>query len=197
MSRSGPISTPFGSTAVSDLAQDAEIREVTSERWNDFKALFESRGAPKHCWCMAWRGSAKERESKASRKAGMRKRIKGSVAVGLLAYVEGEPVGWCSVAPRDTYRPLGGVEDDDVGVWSIVCFFVLRDYRGEGLMRALLRAAIDHARGKGARVLEAYPVGPDSPSYRFMGFLEEFEALGFEEEKMAGTRRHVVRLPLE
>lgn len=182
---------------MNDLAHDADIREVTAERSSDFEALFESRGAPKYCWCLAWRGSAKERESKASRKAAMRKRIKDGVPVGLLAYVEGEPVGWCSVAPRDTYRPLGGVEDGDEGVWSIVCFFVLRDYRGKGLMRALLRAAIDHARAKGGRVVEAYPVDPDSPSYRFMGLLEEFEAVGFEEEKMAGKRRHVVRLHLD
>lgn len=176
---------------------DADIREVTAERWDDFDALFESRGAPRYCWCMAWRGSPEERESNASRKVGMRERVQGGVPVGLLAYVEERPVGWCSVAPRDTYRPLGGVEDDDEGVWAIVCFFVLRDHRGEGLMRALLGAAVDHAREQGARVVEAYPVDPDSPSYRFMGFVEEFEGLGFVEEKMAGTRRHVMRLPLD
>jgi GNAT superfamily N-acetyltransferase len=159
-----------------------EIREVTAKRWDDVVALFDSPGAPKYCWCMAWRGSADERESNASRKAAIRKRIRDEVPVGLLAYVEDRPVGWCSVAPRDTHRPLGGVDDDDLGIWSIVCFFVLRDHRGKGLMRALLRAAVDHAREKGARVVEAYPVDPDSPSYRFMGFVEEFEVLGFDEE---------------
>jgi hypothetical protein len=45
-------------------------------------------------------------------------------------------------------------------------------------------------------VLEAYPVSPDSPSYRFMGFVPAFEARGFAPAGMAGTRRHVMRLAL-
>jgi hypothetical protein len=63
-------------------------------------------------------------------------------------------------------------------------------------MRALLDAAAAHARENGAKTLEAYPVDPDSPSYRFMGFVPTFAAMGFRETGMAGTRRHVMRLDL-
>ncbi|WP_292633096.1 GNAT family N-acetyltransferase, partial [Mesorhizobium sp.] len=78
---------------------------------------------------------------------------------------------WCSVAPRETYRKLSKQQDDsETGIWSIVCFYVPRALRGGGLASALLDAAIDHAFGKGARVIEAYPVDEAAPSYRFMGF---------------------------
>ena len=60
----------------------------------------------------------------------------------------------------------------------------------------LLRAAIAYARREGAKIVEAYPVDPDSPSYRFMGLVSRFEKAGFEEIGRAGSRRHVMRLSL-
>ena len=177
-----------------------EVREVTADLWSDFKGLLESRGAPKNCWCMVWRGTPKERADKATRRAGMQDRIRNGTPVGLLGYLGGEPIGWCSVAPRRTYRDLGGVKakpEEEGAIWSIVCFYVKRDHRGTGLFDQLLKAAVVHARERGARVVEAYPVDPDSPSYRFMGFLPAFKSAGFREVKKAGKRRHVVRLEFE
>jgi GNAT superfamily N-acetyltransferase len=104
-------------------------------------------------------------------------------------------VAWCSIAPRDTYRRLGGVEaDGGERVWSLACFFVIRRLRGMGITARLIEAAVDHARRRGATVIEAYPVDPDSPSYRFMGFVPSFQSAGFDEVARAGTRRHVMRL---
>ena len=120
--------------------------------------------------------------------------------MGLLAYLQDEPVAWCSIAPRTTYRRLGGPEDpaeDPEKIWSLACFFVSRPARGQGLMTGLIQAAVEHARAKGAAVVEAYPVDPDSPSYRFMGFLPAFEAAGFQEVGRAGARRYVVRLRID
>ena len=75
---------------------------------------------------------------------------------------------------------------------------VARKARGIGVMTHLLGSAIIHARRRGAAVVvEAYPVDPDSPSYRFMGFVPTFEALGFEEVGRAGTRRHIMRLKIQ
>jgi len=108
-------------------------------------------------------------------------------------------MAWCSIAPRATYRRLGGADDfadDPDAVWSLVCFFVKRDYRGHGVTDQLLRAAIAHAGRRGAKIVEAYPVDPDSPSYRFMGFVRVFERAGFKNAGAAGTRRHVMRLEL-
>lgn len=177
------------------------FHEVDEARWADFERLFDGRGGPKACWCMVWRAEGAEtRQTKGpERKAAMEKRIRGGVPVGLLGYLEGEPVAWCSIAPRPTYRRLGGPEvagEDPERVWSLACFFAHRSLRGQGVTAQMIEAAVAHARAKGARVLEAYPVDPGSPSYRFMGYRPSFEAAGFRHVGAAGQRRNVMRLEL-
>lgn len=172
------------------------FRPVTKSTYADFEAFFLSPGAPKWCWCMVWRRSSAEAKHNDStgRKRQMMKRIAAGTPVGLLAYDNGEPVGWVSIAPRDTYRNLGGPEAKEGEViWSIACFYVPRKLRGEGLVRDLIAGAVKHAKKHGATVVEAYPVPPDAPSYRFMGFIPVFKEAGFEDIGMAGTRRHVMR----
>lgn len=183
-----------------NASADLEFHEVDVDRWKDLETLFEAKGGPSYCWCMAWRttgAEAKQLDSKGRKKA-LRQRVKNQVPVGLLAYREGSPVAWCSVAPRETFRPLGGPpEPTEAGkVWSVVCFYVPRAERRKGFMRALLQAAEKTARRHGAEVLEGYPVEYDSPSYRFMGFVSLFRDEGYEEVGKAGTRRHVVRRAL-
>jgi GNAT superfamily N-acetyltransferase len=173
------------------------FEEVTPDHWPDFERLFEGRGGPKSCWCMVWRTMpAGSRGDSAAKKQAISDRIVQRQPVGLLGYRGTEPVAWCSVAPRDTYRPLGGLDDDGTVVWSLVCMFVTREIRGAGVGKELIRAAAEHSRRQGAEILEAYPVEADSPSFRFMGFVPVFEALGFEEVGRAGSRRHVMRLDL-
>ncbi|WP_244494142.1 MULTISPECIES: GNAT family N-acetyltransferase [unclassified Mesorhizobium] len=160
-----------------------------------FETLFERPGAPKYCWCMAWRQSGREHVQGDGKKRQMMALIDASTPVGIVAELDGKTIGWCSVAPRGTYRKLSKQQDDgESGVWSIVCFYVPRVLRGGGLASALLDAAIDHAFAKGARVIEAYPVAEASPSYRFMGFRDMFASRGFRETGMASSRRHVMRL---
>jgi GNAT superfamily N-acetyltransferase len=170
--------------------------EVTKATRADFEQLFESKGGPSYCWCMAWRAVPNRQDaSNAERKREMIGRVEAGTPVGILAYQSGQPVGWCSVAPRQTYLRLSRQQDDgEAGVWSIVCFYVPRALRRGGLAAALLDAAVDHAFAKGATAVEAYPVDEDSPSYRFMGFRKMFEARGFRETGKAGSRRHVMRL---
>ncbi len=113
--------------------------------------------------------------------------------------LDGKPMAWCSVAPQRSYRELGGSRyplDASENVWSIACFFTARRLRGQGITRRLIGAAVDYAARNGATVVEAYPVEPDSPSYKFMGLVSSFEALGFQEVGKAGTRRRVIRLSL-
>ena len=174
------------------------FHEVDQSRWPDFERLFESRGGPKSCWCMVWRATSQEARHTdgASRKAAMAKRVAARVPVGLLGYLEGEPVAWCSLAPRSTFRRLVDDDSSDAGVWSITCFFVVRRFRGQGITQRIIQAAVTHARLHGASIVEAYPVAPDSPSYRFMGFVSVFEKAGFCEVGLAGTRRHVMRLKI-
>lgn len=174
---------------------DFAIKPVTRDNWSDLEALFETRGGPKYCWCMAWR-PMKDRVSAKNedRKAALQSLVKTGTPVGLLGYMQGKPVAWCSVAPRNTFTRLRDDQQDEEGVWSVTCFFVRRDHRGEGLAGRLLDAAAELARRSGARALEGYPVDPDSPSYRHMGFTPMFEDRGFREVARAGSRRHVLRL---
>jgi GNAT superfamily N-acetyltransferase len=180
---------------------DLTFHEVNESRWDDFERLFASRGGPKSCWCMVWRATGSEtRQTKgAERKAAMDARVRAGVPIGILGYLQDEPVAWCSIAPRPTYRRLGGPEvagQNPDSVWSLACFFAHRKLRGQGVTSQLIDAAVAHARAKGASVVEAYPVEPGSPSYRFMGYVPTFEAAGFAHVGAAGTRRHVMRLSL-
>lgn len=177
------------------------FREVDKSNFADFVHLFESRGGPKSCWCMVWRATsieAKHTDGK-SRRAALCSRVAAGVPIGILAYRDDGPLAWCSIAPRPTYRRLGGPDDytdNPEAVWSLACFFIKRAHRAQGICDQLLQEAIALARRRGARIVEAYPVAPDSPSYRFMGFVNLFERFGFEEIGTAGTRRHVMRLKL-
>lgn len=176
-------------------SDDLEFAAVTPERWSDLARLFEGRGGPSYCWCMVWREMpSDERGDNDAKRAALECRISAGEPVGVLAYEAGAPVAWCSVAPRETFRPLGGeAYDDNAAVWAIVCFFAVRSLRGTGISRRLIEAACDVASEAGATVIKAYPVDPDSPSYGFMGRVPTFLDAGFEELGMAGTRRHVMR----
>jgi hypothetical protein len=89
------------------------FHEVNSDRWNDLERLFQSPGGPKHCWCMVWRSMPRgeSRSNNQAKKAALERRVREGVPVGILGYLDGEPVAWCSIAPRATYRDLGGKSD--------------------------------------------------------------------------------------
>ncbi len=177
------------------MAGELEFAPVTADRWADLARLFERRGGPKYCWCMVWRElPSAQRGKPGAKRAALEDRVARGVPVGILAYANGEPVAWCSVAPRETYRPLGGGEyPEGASVWAVVCFFANRELRGRGIGARLLDAACAEAARAGADVIEGYPVDPDSPSYRFMGTRPVFLAAGFEEIGRVGKRRHAMR----
>ena len=149
---------------------------------------------------MAWRATPEEVKAAprgSDRKPLIKQRVDGRTTIGLVGYLAGEPVAWVSIAPRDTYRDLGGPEAEaGETIWSLACMYVQRKLRGQGFGNELVEAAKAYAQKRGATVLEAYPVDPKSPSYRFMGFVPVFERLGFETVGKAGSRRHVMRLAL-
>jgi len=174
-----------------------QIEPVTRANWSDLEALFESRGGPRYCWCMAWRPMEDRTSAKnQDRKTALYSLVEAGTPIGLLGYVQDEPVAWWSVGPRETFMRLRDDQQEENRVWSVTCFFVRRDYRGDGLSGRLLEAAVELARSNGARTLEGYPVDPDSPSYRHMGFTALFEQHGFRQVARAGSRRHVLRMEL-
>lgn len=177
--------------------KDITIKSVDQTTWDDFESLFESKGGPSYCWCMVWREieKGKSRSSKSDKKEALKNCVDHNIPVGLLAYKDSEPIAWCSIAPRDTYRSLGGDETKE-DVWSLVCFFIKKEYRRQHMSVELITAALKYAKRNGAKYVEAYPVKTDSPSYRFMGFVKTFEKAGFSFVKKAGTRRHVMTCKL-
>ena len=174
-----------------------KITPVDTTNWTDFETLFKSKGAPSYCWCMAWRMTKDElkKNNSTNRKKFIKQRVRSETPIGLLAYAEKEPIAWCSIAPRETYQRLDGDERLE-NVWSLVCFFIKKEFRDKGLIDFLIEKAKQYARTNGAKYLEAYPVETDSPSYRFMGFIKTFEKAGFNFVKKAGTRRHVMTYKL-
>jgi len=170
-----------------------KIKPVNKANWKDFEILFQSKGAPSYCWCMAWRMTADElkKNTKKNRKGFIHKRVQAGIPIGLLAYSGSDAIGWCSIAPRDTYKRLGGDESLEK-VWSIACFYIKREFRDQGLIDIFIAHAKKYAKKKGAKFIESYPVKPSSPSYRFMGFVNTFEKAGFDFVKKAGTRRNVM-----
>jgi GNAT superfamily N-acetyltransferase len=175
-----------------------KTKPVDETNWDDFEKLFELKGSPHYCWCMVWRMTKEEqkRSNTVNRKKFIKKRVRSKTPIGLLAYIDDEPVAWCSVAPRETHLRLGGDESLDK-VWSITCFFVRKEYREQGLIDQLITHAQKYAGKNGAKYIEAYPVAPGSPSYRFMGFTKTFKKADFEFVKKAGTRRNVMTYKLK
>lgn len=163
------------------------VEPVSAERWNDLVELFGERGASSGCWCMWFRVAPKDwtRGAGAGNRVRLEQLVGGDAVPGLLAYRDGRPVGWVSVAPRRQFERIAGPPDvaSEDGVWSIVCFYIDAAERGRGVGSALLGAAIDHARRRGARALEAYPIERERPSNAdaFSGLRSMFERAGFRE----------------
>jgi GNAT superfamily N-acetyltransferase len=183
-----------------------EIRPLTAERWPDLETLFGPNGASSGCWCMWFRQTAAEfRECAGEQnRQALKALVEAGAQPGLLAYLGSRPAGWCSVAPREEFgrlnrsRILKAVDAEPV--WSVVCFYIDRKARGHGLGAALLRAAVDHAAARGARIVEGYPVDPgdgrvDNAS-AFMGLVGMFREAGFEEVARRSPGRPVMRRTL-
>ncbi|NUU16317.1 GNAT family N-acetyltransferase [Cellulomonas humilata] len=139
------------------------------------------------CWCMAYRDSRVPNEERAQY---MRDECAQEPGPGVLAYVDGEAAGWCSVAPRSSYRRLMRSRTipfvDDRDAWSIVCFVVRPAFRRRGLMHELLEGAVAHARSCGAEVVEGYPIAVEGGDRvdlisGYVGTRRLFEAAGFSQ----------------
>jgi GNAT superfamily N-acetyltransferase len=176
---------------------------LTPRRWPDLEALFGERGACGGGWCMFWRQTRAEYEK--SKGAGNRRAFKRIVELGkvpgILAYAGGAPVGWCAVAPRTDYstlersRVLAPV--DEQPVWSVPCFFVARPFRRQGLTVELLRAAVEFAPKKGAKIIEGYPVearkGKLPDVFAYTGLPSAFRKAGFVEALRRSPTRPIMR----
>ncbi|HWH32107.1 MAG TPA: GNAT family N-acetyltransferase, partial [Egibacteraceae bacterium] len=161
-------------------------------RWADVERLFGTNGACGGCWCMYPRLKASEFDERKGEgnRAALRELVEAGTEPGLLASRDGEPAGWVAIGPREQYgrlsrSPVCKPVDDLAGVWSVVCFFIPRANRRQGLSKVLLDAAVSHAFARGAAAVEGYPVEPQKPDspdvFAWWGTAQVFRAAGFTE----------------
>ena len=184
--------------------------------WEDLRAIFGDRGYAAYCQCQKWkwRNWAERRETPVALRM---KRLEAQThcgfpsstrTSGLVAYLDGEPVGWCGVEPRTAYTRLGnspvpwkGRDEDasDASVWAVTCFVTRAGHRRRGVSRALAKATVPFARERGARAVEGYPMRVEPGEDVTWGELNVgtrsiFAAAGYEEVSHPTLRRVVMRV---
>lgn len=182
--------------------------------WADLQAIFDA-SDPRRCQCQffkivdsQWSSHSPDELAERLREQTAAGHPKSARTSGLVAYVDGEPAGWCAVEPRDAYLRLrkmrtpwsGRDEDkDDHRVWAVTCFVTRKGYRRRGVSYALARAAVDFARERGAEAVEGYPMFTDPGnttmvSELYVGTRQVFEDAGFREVSRPSPRRSVMRI---
>jgi GNAT superfamily N-acetyltransferase len=181
-----------------------ETKELVPSMWPDLEELFGANGACGGCWCMSWRAQKGENwaamKGKEAKKR-FKKLVSTGAAHGIIAYHDQSPVGWCSFDKREDYFKLDRApslkcEDSDK-VWSIPCFFIKKEYRGQGVGRLLLDHAVKALKQRGAKIAEGYPVKPYNygkaipAAFAWTGTIPLFTKSGFKKigNKDGGKQR--------
>jgi GNAT superfamily N-acetyltransferase len=200
-----------GAAAMPEIA----IVPANQASWADLQAIFGKRGDTARCQCqhyktrnLEWRSIPLEERAHRLRDQTDCGHPESDTTSGLVAYLDGEPVGWCAVEPRTAYVrllytrvPWSGRSEDqsDDGVWAITCFVTRAGFRRRGVSHALALATVDFARERGARALEGYPMltepEVDVPwGELHVGSRSIFAAAGFREVSHPTPRRFVMRI---
>jgi GNAT superfamily N-acetyltransferase len=203
------------------LAEEASVTIVPANEasWEDLRAIFGDRGYAAYCQCQRSKMRSWA-EWKSLEVSGRMQRLEAQThcgypnartTSGLVAYLNGEPVGWCAVEPRTAYPrllrtpvPWKGRDEDkaDDGVWAVTCFATRAGFRRQGISRALARATVGFARERGARALEGYPI-MTQPGQEItwgevnVGSRSIFADAGFTEVSHPTLRRVVMRIEFE
>jgi GNAT superfamily N-acetyltransferase len=199
----------------STTARQLTVVPANEASWPDLQTIFGTTGDPGHCYCQwfkirnrDWAATSDgERQDRLREQTGCGQPAKGATT-GLVAYLETEPAGWVAVEPRTAYGRLAfsrtvwtdRAEDKaDDRVWAVTCFVTRQGYRRRGISYALAEAAVDFARQRGARALEAYPMLTSpakamSSAPLYVGTRQIFTAAGFEEVSRPAPGRVVMRI---
>jgi len=184
------------------MTNELSFKPLKRNLWTDFEELFGPRGACAGCWCMFWklRGKAFEEASGSETRQMHKSIVDSGVSTGLLAYLHGEVVGWVAVEPRSSYPKLAHSRllkpVDDKPVWSVTCFFVAKRFRKMRITVALLKAAVDHVRTQGGRIVEGYPVEAKESlpaTTVYTGTASAFQQAGFQEVARRSSTRPIFR----
>ena len=193
---------------------DLLIVPANEGSWEDLQAIFGTRGDPSRCFCQRYKMAPGESWASVGAEelaARLREQTecgsgRSTTTSGLVAYLDGEPIGWCAVEPRPAYARMlrnmrvpweGRTEDKhDEGVLAVTCFVVRAGFRKRGITHALARAAVAFARERRARAIEGYPITTKDVilSELHVGTMSAFEAAGFTEVTRPSQRRSVMRV---
>lgn len=188
------------------------IEPATTPRFDDVEHVFDAGGDARGCQCQWWMMPNTEwsKTSQEERRDMLADEIAAAPPPGLVAYVDGEPAGWVRVGPRTRQVRLGrtliirnSTEEplDDESVWTVSCFVVRKNHRGQGLNALLLEAAVTFAREHGARMIEAYPIDANAGKAHgvndlYHGVISTFQNAGFREVARPKPDRPIVALDL-
>ena len=183
-----------------------EFDQLTSSTWKKFEAVMGEKGGCGNCWCIYFRLPYKTfQENKPDgNKKMMKQLVKKDRPQGLMASINKEPVGWIALAPREDYMRLANSRVfkpiDDKPVWSITCFFIKKEFRHKGLSQQLIKGAVDFAKKKKIKTLEAYPAIPYAEKvphpFLWVGVLSAFIKQGFKIVQQRSKSRAMVRIDL-
>ncbi len=179
------------------------IEALTPELWTEFTTLFGARGACGGCWCMTPRltRTEYERHKGAGNRRKMKRLVDRGICPGILGFRGDEAIGWCAIEPRTEFSSLARsrilAPGDNRPVWSIVCLFVAKPHREQGVSVALIEGAVLHARQHGARCIEAYPVEPKKrpmpPVFAYPGLASAYRQARFKEVARRSETRPIMR----
>jgi GNAT superfamily N-acetyltransferase len=183
-----------------------ELAPLTPSNWKMFESLMGEKGGCGNCWCMYFRLPYKTfQENKPDgNKKMMKQLVNRGLPQGLIASMDKEPVGWIAMAPREDYVRVENSRVfkriDDKPVWSITCFFIRKEFRHQGLSKQLIKGAVDFAKKKKIKTLEAYPAIPYAEKvphpFLWVGVLSSFLNSGFKIVRQHSKSRAMVRIEL-
>jgi GNAT superfamily N-acetyltransferase len=180
----------MAATARQDVRDQVVVRPATADRFPDLATILGQRNPDGDaCWCLTYRLPSKENRALRGRERAqaVEALCAGPLPPGLLAYLDGEPVGWAGVAPRADLHTFAHSRRiphvDDLPVWTVWCFRVRAGHPRRGIASALLAGAVAFAREHGAPAIEGYPVDNQGErvdrTMAYVGTRSMFERAGF------------------
>jgi len=178
-------------------------KPLVPESWSHFEVLFGAKGACAGCWCMYWRlkRSQFEQLKYEGNRVAMKELVDSGTVPGIVGFWNGEPIAWCSVAPREDFPALERSRVmkrvDEKPAWSVSCLFIAREYRNQGVSVRMLEFAKEYCRQKEGKILEGYPVEPKKdkmpPAFAWTGLAAGFRKAGFKEVARRSETRPIMR----
>jgi len=187
-----------------DFLSQITFEPLSKSNWSKFVQLFGDKGACGNCWCMYYRlkrADFNEGKVDDGNKEAMKKLVLDNKPTGILGFYEGQPIAWCAFAPRENFMKLENSRVhkriDNQTVWSIPCFFIDKNFRGQGISVEIIKGVINSAKANNIKVIEAYPTIPTTErlpnSFAWIGLYKSFERAGFVIVDRTSKNRPMVR----